>query len=775
MSLNDKKRLPYNAEKRRKIKEIKNDELNKQCFDCGSCYPEYISINNGVFICKDCLNIHNKFPKQISTTLKNNLSSLNSKELQFMYLGGNQKLLEFINYEYPQLHKFKLNILYQTKAMQYYRNNLYYLVNGGPKPIKPNEKINAYEIVSPDELVIKNEKINNNNKITKVNNKNLSKEKERNKSVGRMIFPDKKLSNKTNKGKSKTIKKVEEEEKKRDSLNNENDEDSLKRHKSFYKEMNKLFGPELNDDIYHYTTDEKNIYKKQKIKKENYRRKSDLDINNNENKKFEQNLNENNNINSKIKEPPIEHIYNNNYFTLSATKNIFMFTQNKDNIKYSHRKINPINNQNNNSNSNQEIIHAKEIYYKPKIPYLLYSNRKKLNNDNLFFSLKLNENKEIIKNEILIDNINNIKSIGTYTKKNKKSKTNENPEELEICQKSIKNDNNIKMNKNISNQNNNNINEENKIRDIFTKKRMPNKLIKNERKNNENKEINNKKDNNSFIFRKNEIKNIPNDDNKTELKEIKIDKIIKAINDNFHNEVDSNETNIQGIKSKTFKGVKGSKTKYSDINENKLNTNETEPRQQNPIRIEEGEDEISSSPQKIENVKENKISDENKDIQIEKKENQACNNPKLFGERRRQRLAKILGDKKEEKNKNINNDIKNKKENKKFEEKENNNEEIKYTQTKEQKMELNELPIYKEKNKKDQIVAQNQKVEPNKKFSIENIKDINSESKNSKDSSTINEKNSKLINNVNNNIEKNEPKKFSIRNKYKMKKMNEMA
>ena len=149
--INDKKNLTYNTEKRRKIKEIKNNELNKECFDCGAGYPEYISINNGIFICKECLNIHNNFPKQISNTLKNNLSSLNSKELEFMYLGGNQKLLEFINYEYPQLQRYKISILYQTKAMQYYRNNLHYLVYGGIKPIKPNEKINAYELININE------------------------------------------------------------------------------------------------------------------------------------------------------------------------------------------------------------------------------------------------------------------------------------------------------------------------------------------------------------------------------------------------------------------------------------------------------------------------------------------------------------------------------------------------------------------------------------------------------------------------------------------------
>ena len=103
-------------EKRRKINEIKENELNKECFDCGSCYPEYISINNGVFICNNCIKIHNKFPKEISLTLKNNLSSLNNKELEFMYLGGNLNLINFIHNYFSELNQFSKDIFLSNES-----------------------------------------------------------------------------------------------------------------------------------------------------------------------------------------------------------------------------------------------------------------------------------------------------------------------------------------------------------------------------------------------------------------------------------------------------------------------------------------------------------------------------------------------------------------------------------------------------------------------------------------------------------------------------------
>ena len=586
MSIFDKKKIPYNTEKLRKIKEIKNNELNKECFDCGACYPEYISINNGVFICKDCINIHNKFPKQISNTLKNNLSSLNNKELEYMFLGGNQKLLEFVNYEYPQLHKFKVNILYQTKAMQYYRNYLNYLVNGGVKPIRPSEQINAYELIDLNEEFKKYEKIS-----TKSNSKTF-RDKKRNKSLTNLDSKNKKKDI----DKQKTYKGTEKRRKK--NLFNIDDEDSLKRHKSFYKEMNKIFS--TCDDFGNISNiEENNCHKEIKIKKQNYKTKSEV-IYNNENNNNNKNYNSNTaNVEGKsnYQGQPVEHIYNNNYFTLSATKNIFMFTPNKESIIYKHRKIN----QNNNNNIAMNTVN--EIYSKPKITNYINYNKQKITKNNMYD----NKSKINSTNENNKDFNNNFKNTKAYEPRHKIDKINENiitKNKIEIA----KNKNNDYSEKTDTNNiYDDNIEfEENDENKIFTKKRVS-KLMKKDKLNDENniihKNFGKKGDN---IFYRNEDRgnnmNIKDIYNKTELKESNINKIINEIN----KETDNNNSN----NNKTYSDIKANakKRKYVNTNINyNLNLNKKENSQRNPIRIEEGEDEnISNDRQDIKHKRDEK-------------------------------------------------------------------------------------------------------------------------------------------------------------------------
>ena len=133
-----KKNNAINKIKDQKIREINLEECNKKCFDCQNVNPQYISLYNGIFICERCVNyIHKRLDSSISLIINNNLQNLYLKELQYLYYGGNKKLLDFINYEYPILKTLSKTKLYLTKAMDYYRKWLKYLIYAGQKPVKP--------------------------------------------------------------------------------------------------------------------------------------------------------------------------------------------------------------------------------------------------------------------------------------------------------------------------------------------------------------------------------------------------------------------------------------------------------------------------------------------------------------------------------------------------------------------------------------------------------------------------------------------------------------
>ena len=166
MKISRKENISLIKIKKQKINIILNIPKNNECFECSDLNPEFISLNNAIFLCKNCIKNHIHFPKYISNIFKNDLNNLTLKNIQYLCCGGNEKLKQFIKNEFPRLKKFSYQNLYRTYAMDYYRKYLEYLIEGGIKPIKPN-KNKAYELLKTN----KNKKIKN-TKINEIVNKN---------------------------------------------------------------------------------------------------------------------------------------------------------------------------------------------------------------------------------------------------------------------------------------------------------------------------------------------------------------------------------------------------------------------------------------------------------------------------------------------------------------------------------------------------------------------------------------------------------------------------
>ena len=121
------------------ISQIRKDKMNEICFDCGAQNPVFVSINNGIFLCSQCATVHMSFQPGVSTVENNDLYSLSVNELNFLVNGGNTRLNDFILDEFPKLENYSQKLLYKTRAMDYYRKRLNYLVNGGVEPTRPSQ------------------------------------------------------------------------------------------------------------------------------------------------------------------------------------------------------------------------------------------------------------------------------------------------------------------------------------------------------------------------------------------------------------------------------------------------------------------------------------------------------------------------------------------------------------------------------------------------------------------------------------------------------------
>jgi hypothetical protein len=491
-------------EKERKIKAIMKEESNNKCFDCNNEKPEYISLNNACFICKTCFKNHKKLPLDISKPIKNNLRSLTLKELQYLFFGGNKKLLEFMKYEYPKLIKLNPLVAYKTIAMEYYRNSLKYLIEGGNKPQKPDIEY-AYKSIDDKECINKNLLNNNNNAGNVITidffNDCYNYNDKFNHTITNFINKKSSRMNKNNLTLFSTDKhfynKIKNSPEKQDYLNTS---------KGINNKYINIQTIDLFSQIQNNFLTKRNIFADENnVKNLKYNREKSIEniiINNISNS----NRNRNPEVPIIINRNSLMNLNDNAIRPFRTNNRIYV--KPKHNIIKSFEKIKVLNPKTSNIKPNKEIqvIELKNEKNKDK--------ENNINNDFIKVKLKKFGSKDFkkfelndeIKNKIFIDkNIinSNINNFNNFVHSNEDKNNNDNLNSKNFIKNNIK----IKLTKKIFNYNLNNVNKD-------TKRKNEIKLNKEFKKNNESINITNNiqtyrndNNNNNMIFKKKNLKN----------------------------------------------------------------------------------------------------------------------------------------------------------------------------------------------------------------------------------------------------------------------------
>lgn len=76
----------------------RGDASNNMCFECGANAPQWISANNGIYICLNCAGVHRGFGVQISFVRSLEMDNITELQKKMLLYGGNKQFSEFLSF-----------------------------------------------------------------------------------------------------------------------------------------------------------------------------------------------------------------------------------------------------------------------------------------------------------------------------------------------------------------------------------------------------------------------------------------------------------------------------------------------------------------------------------------------------------------------------------------------------------------------------------------------------------------------------------------------------